>query len=169
MKKGQLLTELLKQPQNVPLPVQKQILTLYAGIYGFLDDVDLSLVNSFEKQLYAFIDSKFCNIFKPYLETLSDYSDFSVDETAIGPIVDIFSTLIFDDSEDVLSDVMDTYLKTLEDDSSVSLIDSPLWEGTDENLIKEIDSELDAQNISAYLDAAMDKDETEITIKANHK
>ena len=64
---------------------------------------------------------------------------------------------------------MDTYLKTLEDDSSVSLIDSPLWEGTDENLIKEIDSELDAQNISAYLDAAMDKDETEITIKANHK
>jgi len=37
LKKGQLLTELLKQPQNAPLPVFKQIVILYAGLNGYLD------------------------------------------------------------------------------------------------------------------------------------
>jgi len=41
LQKGALLTELLKQPQNAPIPVAKQIVLLYSGIFGFLENFRL--------------------------------------------------------------------------------------------------------------------------------
>jgi F-type H+-transporting ATPase subunit alpha len=56
LNRGQRLTELLKQGQYVPLPVAKQIVVIYAGANGYLDDVSLEDVGRFERDLYKFMD-----------------------------------------------------------------------------------------------------------------
>jgi F-type H+-transporting ATPase subunit alpha len=56
LNRGQRLTELLKQPQYDPMPVEKQIVSIFAGTNGFLDDLDLSEVGKFEAELHKFMD-----------------------------------------------------------------------------------------------------------------
>lgn len=90
LKKGQLLTELLKQPQNAPLPVHKQIMILFAGLNGYLADVPLSEISSYESQLYAFIDSPDMLPFRPYLETLDELKSFDPQDNIIIDILDYF-------------------------------------------------------------------------------
>ncbi len=55
--RGARLTELLKQPQYQPLPVEIQIVLIFAGTNGFLDDLELEQVRSFEEGLRAFMES----------------------------------------------------------------------------------------------------------------
>ena len=57
LNRGQRLTELLKQPQFSPLPFSKQILAIYAGTNGFLDDLQIADVRPFEDELYKYVDS----------------------------------------------------------------------------------------------------------------
>ncbi|HUD70875.1 MAG TPA: F0F1 ATP synthase subunit alpha [Dongiaceae bacterium] len=54
--RGQRLTELLKQGQYAPLPVEKQVIALYAGVNGFLDDIEVNQVKAFEVALYKHLD-----------------------------------------------------------------------------------------------------------------
>ena len=49
--RGQRLREILKQAQNSPIPVEEQVAVIYAGINGFLDDVEISKVKSFVQTL----------------------------------------------------------------------------------------------------------------------
>ncbi len=49
--RGYRLTELLKQPQNAPLPVEEQVVAIYAGTKGFIDDVAVTDVRRFESEL----------------------------------------------------------------------------------------------------------------------
>ncbi|TAJ88907.1 MAG: F0F1 ATP synthase subunit alpha, partial [Reyranella sp.] len=49
--RGQRLTELLKQGQFAPMPVEEQVISLYAGTRGFLDSLPVNKVNDFEHQL----------------------------------------------------------------------------------------------------------------------
>nr|YP_010330424.1 ATP synthase CF1 alpha subunit [Rhodella violacea]UNJ18140.1 ATP synthase CF1 alpha subunit [Rhodella violacea] len=49
--RGQRLRELLKQAQNSPIPVEEQTALIYAGVNGFLDDIDLSKISSFTQAL----------------------------------------------------------------------------------------------------------------------
>jgi len=51
--RGSRLTELLKQPQYKPLPVEEQVVTIYAGVRGYLDNIDLGKVTAFEQALLA--------------------------------------------------------------------------------------------------------------------
>jgi len=57
LNRGQRLTELLKQPQFSPLPFSKQILAIYAGTNGYLDDLQVSQVREFEEALYKYVDT----------------------------------------------------------------------------------------------------------------
>ena len=57
LNRGQRLTEVLKQPQYSPLPVEKQVLIIYAGGKGLLDDLELDLCRTFEAELYKFVDA----------------------------------------------------------------------------------------------------------------
>ena len=50
LNRGQRLVEVLKQPQFQPLPVSKQILIIYAGTNGFLDDMPVEQVNDFREE-----------------------------------------------------------------------------------------------------------------------
>jgi F-type H+-transporting ATPase subunit alpha len=57
LNRGQRLTELLKQPQFQPLPVEKQVIILFAGTQGLLDDVDVSDLRAFEDGFYPYLES----------------------------------------------------------------------------------------------------------------
>jgi len=57
LNRGQRLTELLKQNQFEPLPMEKQVMILFAGISGLLDDVKVESVRPFEVGLYPYLDS----------------------------------------------------------------------------------------------------------------
>jgi len=56
--RGARLTELLKQPQYEPVPVQEQVAALYAGISGYLDSIPVDDVKRFEREFIAFLRSK---------------------------------------------------------------------------------------------------------------
>jgi len=62
--RGARLVEILKQPQYVPLSMEKQVTILYAGTRGFLDTLSLDQLNDYEKGLYEFIENKYPNVFK---------------------------------------------------------------------------------------------------------
>ncbi|MCI1675008.1 MAG: F0F1 ATP synthase subunit alpha [Ancrocorticia sp.] len=53
--RGQRLMELLKQPQYTPYTVEEQVVSIWAGTNGFLDDVPLDLVHEFEKGLLDYV------------------------------------------------------------------------------------------------------------------
>jgi F-type H+-transporting ATPase subunit alpha len=56
--RGQRLTELLKQGQYVPLPIEKQVVIVYAGTNGFVDKLPVDSLRSYEKELFRHIDEK---------------------------------------------------------------------------------------------------------------
>ncbi|MFH1476200.1 MAG: F0F1 ATP synthase subunit alpha [Verrucomicrobiota bacterium] len=56
--RGERLTEIMKQDQYIPLPVEKQILIIFAGIHGYLNDQPLSAIKMFESRLYQFMEER---------------------------------------------------------------------------------------------------------------
>jgi F-type H+-transporting ATPase subunit alpha len=55
--RGSRLTELLKQSQYAPMPVEKQVLSIFAGVNGFLDDLSIDQVRPFEAGLQNYVDN----------------------------------------------------------------------------------------------------------------
>jgi F-type H+-transporting ATPase subunit alpha len=66
--RGQRLVEVLKQDQYQPLPVERQVLIVFAGGRGYLDDLQVSEVRRFERELYPFVETNFPNVFKTLRE-----------------------------------------------------------------------------------------------------
>ena len=64
LERGQRLVEVLKQPANQPLPVEKQVVIIYAGTRGYLDDIPVKAIRKFEEELYPFIETKYPQIFE---------------------------------------------------------------------------------------------------------
>jgi F-type H+-transporting ATPase subunit alpha len=58
LSRGQRMVELLKQAQYVPLPIEKQILIIYAGTQGHLDDLPVEAIQPFEEALYQFAERR---------------------------------------------------------------------------------------------------------------
>jgi len=58
LNRGSKLTELLKQDQYSPLTVEEQVVSIFSGVKGFLDNVELNQIKSFEKKLLAKIKSE---------------------------------------------------------------------------------------------------------------
>ena len=55
--RGQRITEVLKQPQSVPMPLEKQVMILYAVINGYLDDITMDNVTAFEIDFHKFMEA----------------------------------------------------------------------------------------------------------------
>jgi F-type H+/Na+-transporting ATPase subunit alpha len=55
--RGARLVEILKQPNYAPLPVEKQVLIIFAGTNAFLDDLPVESVRKFEAELYRFVEN----------------------------------------------------------------------------------------------------------------
>lgn len=66
--RGARLTEVLKQDQYVPLPVEKQILIIYAGNRGFLDEIEVEQIKEYEEKLYAFFEKEKAKLLKKIAE-----------------------------------------------------------------------------------------------------
>ena len=64
LERGQRMVEVLKQPPYSPLPVENQVVLIYAGSHGYLDDIPASAVNKFEAELYPYIEAKYPDIFE---------------------------------------------------------------------------------------------------------
>ncbi len=62
LNRGARLTEILKQPPYAPLPVEKQILIIYAGNNGYLDEIDVQYVKKYEEELYGFVTGQYPDI-----------------------------------------------------------------------------------------------------------
>jgi len=62
LERGQKMVELLKQGVNKPLTINKQVTILYAGVNGYLDDIDTADVVKFEQEFHAYIEQKYSNI-----------------------------------------------------------------------------------------------------------
>jgi F-type H+-transporting ATPase subunit alpha len=62
LNRGSKLTELLKQGQYSPLKVEEQVVSIFAGVKGFLDDIDNSKIKDFEDQLLSSIKSQASDI-----------------------------------------------------------------------------------------------------------
>ncbi len=56
IRRGKLLTEILKQPDGEPLAFEKQVVILFAALGGFIDDIPFEKIKAFEYGLYDFID-----------------------------------------------------------------------------------------------------------------
>ena len=68
LNRGSRLVEILKQGQYEPLPVEKQILIIYAGTNGFVDHLPLSALKKYEQGLYSFVESKHPDLFSEILK-----------------------------------------------------------------------------------------------------
>jgi F-type H+-transporting ATPase subunit alpha len=66
--RGVRLVEVLKQPQYRPLPVEKQVVIIFAGTKGFLDKYPANAVMKYEAGLYPFIEERYPKIFSEIAE-----------------------------------------------------------------------------------------------------
>ncbi len=62
LSRGERLVEILKQPQYKPLPVEKQILVIYAATNGFCDEYPTDVLGRYESELFTFMESKYADI-----------------------------------------------------------------------------------------------------------
>ena len=66
--RGARLTELLKQPQFSPVPVEEQVVLIYAGTRGYLDKVDVANVGRYERELVAWLRAKKADLLKAIVD-----------------------------------------------------------------------------------------------------
>ena len=89
LNRGRRLVEVLKQPQYQPLSVERQVLILFAGANGYLDQIKESDVADYERQLYEFFEVRHSTI----IETLNEQKKMDDDlKTAITQAVEEFTT-----------------------------------------------------------------------------
>jgi F-type H+-transporting ATPase subunit alpha len=60
--RGERLVEVLKQGQYVPMPVEKQVVEIYAALNGYLDELPVPKVQKFLEEFQLFLESKYPNI-----------------------------------------------------------------------------------------------------------
>ncbi len=80
--RGARMVEILKQPQYQPLPLEKQVIILYAGTKGFLDNYPIDVLAKYEAGLYPFIEDRYAQIFTELAEKkeISDELDTQMTE-----------------------------------------------------------------------------------------
>jgi len=74
LNRGKHLTELLKQPQYNPLTIESQILSVFAGVNGYFDNLELNKVLSYENALFSFVENY--SLFNIYVKSVvEDYDE----------------------------------------------------------------------------------------------
>lgn len=83
---GERIKEVLKQPQYKPMPVEKQVLIIYAATKKYLLDIAVEDILTFEKELFEFVDTKYPEIFATIKETKQ--IDEALEETIVKAITE---------------------------------------------------------------------------------
>ncbi len=85
LSRGQRLTEILKQPQYKPVPVEKQIVAIWAATNGHLDDIAVENVRKFETEVLAFVENSHPGVLNAIREKKSITDEIKADlKTAIA-------------------------------------------------------------------------------------
>jgi F-type H+-transporting ATPase subunit alpha len=66
--RGRRLVEILKQPQYNPLPVEQQIILIFAAINGYFDGVEVETIFGLEGQLYTFFANQYSSVLRDLVE-----------------------------------------------------------------------------------------------------
>ena len=83
--RGTRMVEMLKQPVNAPIPFEKQVVLIYAGIKGNLDSLELEKIGEFEQTLYQKLDTSYSSL----LETIVSEKKLSDEiEASMKAIID---------------------------------------------------------------------------------
>ncbi|HEV2866231.1 MAG TPA: F0F1 ATP synthase subunit alpha [Allosphingosinicella sp.] len=92
LNRGARLTELLKQPQYSPMPVEEQVVSIFAGVNGFLDTVPTEAVTRFESALLSHMRSEHAGVLER-LRTTKTLDDDTAGElrTITGDFVKTFA------------------------------------------------------------------------------
>jgi F-type H+-transporting ATPase subunit alpha len=87
LNRGARTVEILKQGVNQPMPVEKQVVSIYTAVRGFLDDIPVSNVLRFEKELLSFMEANHPEVFA----SIRDTKDLTADnEKALGEAIGKF-------------------------------------------------------------------------------
>ena len=73
LRRGERLTEILKQPQYEPQPLARQVVIIFAATGGFLDDLPASLCGRFEKEMHEYLGERYHDIYHD-IETKKEIS-----------------------------------------------------------------------------------------------
>jgi len=88
LKRGARLTEILKQDQFTPYPVEEQVVAVYAGVRGHLDGLDLGVITRYESELLNEVRDKHADV----LATIRDEGEISDEtEAKLKGIVEAFT------------------------------------------------------------------------------
>jgi len=79
LSRGQRMVEVLKQPPYQPIPVERQVVIIFAGTNGYLDDIPAGSVTKFEAELYPFMEAKYSSIFDAIRESKKIDSETEAD------------------------------------------------------------------------------------------
>ena len=71
LNRGERMVEILKQPPYAPLPLEKEVVILFAGSQGYLDKIELSKIKKFEQDYCAFLERRYL----PLLEKIAASRD----------------------------------------------------------------------------------------------
>ena len=69
LERGRHLIEVLKQPQSAPMPLERQVMVLYAAMNGHFDDIPLNKMALLETQFYQFMDANYPEVGKSIVES----------------------------------------------------------------------------------------------------
>jgi F-type H+-transporting ATPase subunit alpha len=87
--RGERMVELLKQEQYVPMPVEQQVISIFTGTQGHLDDIPVEAVRRFEREFLEFVAKSYPEV--PHnIRTTKDLSD--ADTKRLGEAVKQFKT-----------------------------------------------------------------------------
>lgn len=92
LNRGQRLTEILKQPQYSPQPVEIQVLVIWAATQGFIDDIEIADVKKFEQGLITFVENAHSGLLAKIREKKAISDDVKEDlKKAVGEFKERFS------------------------------------------------------------------------------
>ncbi len=89
--RGYRLTELLKQGLNAPVPVEEQVLVIFAGSEGYVDDVPVSEVQRYESEVREFFRANHADLLE-YIRTTGKLPEGDKIETALRSFTESFDT-----------------------------------------------------------------------------
>ena len=90
LNRGRRVVEVLKQPLHTPIPVEKQVVILYALTHGYLDSVPVDDIAKFEKELYDNFDTNHADLLE-HIRKTGDLPDEKKLQAAISKFADSFS------------------------------------------------------------------------------
>ncbi len=131
---GRHLTELLKQPQYLPMSVEKQLIVIFAGVKGYLDNLPISDVLVYEKNLFDFVKNTIS------YNVIIENSEFDFNQLYFSYIIEDFLSSL---KTDLFIFNLDLYLnfddvsfnkKLFDDEEFVSQVDKSIFDSLFINL-----------------------------------